>query len=235
MCTEWRFASEGRRVAACLCAAVDLVLTSSASLAEYGIHETKACCWIPLHKKSGNRLKQMNAKEHRLRGLERKAEQKKKSKAWSDLWVSSQQSRLAPLSWREHKSCRRCGEQRHNSGSPLQSNDWGDNVSQEPLCPSCRFFPRYCHSHPFVFFFSPLAVFFLPVSLAVTVWLLCSAELMPFRGQMSQRRGVFRHSAPHLLFCAWTATACVLLSKATSLSLLLFLHSHGFNFKVLWA
>lgn len=78
VCTEWRFTSEGRRVAACLCAALDLVLTSSASLAEYSIHETKACCWIPLHKKSGNRLEQMNAKEHRLRGLERKAEQKKK-------------------------------------------------------------------------------------------------------------------------------------------------------------
>lgn len=48
---------------------VDLVLTSSTSLAEYSIHETKACCSIPLHKKSGKRLEQMNTKEHRLRGL----------------------------------------------------------------------------------------------------------------------------------------------------------------------
>lgn len=180
----------------------------------------------------------MNTREHRPRGLEgrwkRKKGKKKNRQTWSDLWVSFQQSRLAPLSSPEHKSWKRCATQKHNSGFLLLCNDWWNNVSQELLCPSCRSFPLYCHSRPLhSFSFSCLlSCVFLPVSLALAPFdsaslFGCAAPLSwcHSEGKCHTEREVFRHSAPLFFRQAWTAwfpKPC------------LSLHCHSINFKVLW-
>lgn len=102
--------------------------------------------------------------------LKEKESGRKKSKTRSDLWVSFQQSRLAALSSPEHKSWKRCGTQKHNSGSPLLCNDWWNNVWRELLCASCRSFPLYCHSCPFysLSFLGFLACVFPPFFLSLS-------------------------------------------------------------------
>lgn len=94
------------------------------------IHETKAFSWIPLHKKSG-RIDQSRRAPRESEGCwerEREGENgRKKLKTRPDLWVSFQQSHPAALSPPEHKSWKRCGTQKHNSGFPLLCNDWWNN------------------------------------------------------------------------------------------------------------
>lgn len=99
----------------------------------------------------------MSREKERKRGRDNR-------KTWSDLWVSFQQSRLAPLSSQEHKSWK----QRHNSGFPPPCNDRWNNVRLELLCPSCRPLPLYCHSRPS---YSASSLCLLCPSVSPSLWL----------------------------------------------------------------
>lgn len=147
------------------------------------------------------------------------------SKTRSDLWVSFQQSRRAALSSLEHKSWKRCGTQKHNSGFPLLCNDWWNNVWQELLCPSWSCFPLYCHSCPFCsfsFLYLLAGAFlshslFLPLdSASLLAALLCWADGIQ-RANVRERE-VFLHSASHFIWQAWAVISLISRAAACCLS-----------------
>lgn len=142
----------------------------------------------------------MNAKEHRMRGLERKAErQKKKKNRKHDQIYRCLPNRAVELHY-PGAVINRAGEveQRHNSASPPQS--WclpGTALSVPSLFPLLVTVTGSLYSPPVPLSSPTPGVFFSPaVSVPDSVRLLCSAGLMPLRGQMSRSGEVFRHPPP---------------------------------------
>lgn len=140
----------------------------------------------------------MNAKEHRMRGLERKAERQKKIQKHDQIYRCLP-NRAVELHY-PGAVINRAGEveQRHNSASPPQS--WclpGTALSVPSLFPLLVTVTGSLYSPPVPLSSPTPGVFFSPgVSVPDSVRLLCSAGLMTLRGQMSRSGEVFRHPPP---------------------------------------